>query len=320
MIRVRAPSRLHFGLLSLPPAEAPLARSFGSVGLMVETPGLHLTATPATAWSAEGPLAERVLAFARRFVQSLPAEAAHQPQHFVVEQAPPEHAGLGSGTQLGLAVARALALAAGLPELDAVELARRVERGARSAIGVHGFAHGGFLVDGGRGTRNTIAPLVARVAFPEAWRLVLVVPPWGQGLHDHAESLAFHQLAGQPAYPGRADALCRLVLLGMLPALVERDLEAFGEAVYDFNRRVGEVFARAQGGTYASPRVAELVAFVRHQGVRGAGQSSWGPTVFAVAEDADRAEDLARRIRTRFALADAEVFSTRACNSGAAAA
>ena len=84
--------------------------------------------------------------------------------------------------------------------------------------------------------------------------------------------------------------LCRLVLLGMLPALAEHDLEAFGEALYDFNCRAGEPFAPVQGGVYAGPRIAEVVAFVRQQGVRGVGQSSWGPTVFAVTEDEAGAE------------------------------
>lgn len=311
MIRVAAPSRLHFGLLGLGEGEPP-ARRFGSVGLMVAAPGLRLTAASAAAWSAEGPLADRALAFARRFAQTVPLS----PHHLVVEHAPPEHVGLGTGTQLGLATARALAAAAGV-ELEAVELARRVGRGWRSAVGVHGFARGGFLVDAGQGEREAVAPLVARMDFPEAWRIVLAIPPGDQGLHGREESEAFRQLAGRRPNSARSESLCRLVLLGMLPALAERDLLAFGEAVHDFNARVGEAFARVQGGTYASPRVAELVAFVRQQGVAGTGQSSWGPTVFAVVEDGERAGDLARRLRQRFELEASAVIVTGACNRGA---
>src|SRR6185437_1004041 len=90
---------------------------------------------------------------------------------------------------------------------------------------------------------------------------------------------AFSRLTAAPSDPARTDVLCRLVLLGLLPALVERDADAFGEAVYEFNARVGEAFAPVQGGVYASARIAELVAFVRGQGVRGVGQSSWGPKI-----------------------------------------
>src|SRR5204863_491492 len=81
---VHAGSRLHFGLLSLGREEAwpdrtgaatVPARRFGGVGLMVEAPGLLLHARPAAAWSAEGPLADRALAFARRLLQAPPGQA-----------------------------------------------------------------------------------------------------------------------------------------------------------------------------------------------------------------------------------------------------
>src|SRR5262249_15266403 len=157
------------------------ARQFGGAGLMVEQPGLCLAVRPAAEWSAAGPLAERALDFARRFAGALPP-ATLPPQHIVVEASPPEHMGLGTGTQLGMAVARALAEAAGLA-LDGPELARRVGRGARSGLGVHGFTHGGFLVDGGKRAADGVAPLVARLAFPEEWRVVVVLPPWGRGRH-----------------------------------------------------------------------------------------------------------------------------------------
>jgi beta-RFAP synthase len=330
MTRVRTASRLHFGLLGLGP-DAPggagrwpnrlgepvlPARRFGSVGLMVEAPGVELTVTPARGWSAQGPLAERALAFARHFVHNT---QPHQvpPHQIVIEHAAPEHMGLGTGTQLALAVGRALAVVSGLVDSDVPALARLMGRGLRSALGVHGFAHGGFLVDGGKGVVDGLAPLVARVPFPPDWRLVLVLPPWGPGLHGLPEREAFHELATRGAALADTDALCRLVLLGMLPALREPDLAAFGEALYDFNARVGTAFAPVQGGAYADPQVAELVAWLR-QSCPGVGQSSWGPGVFAVAGDEDRAGHLAHRVRERFSLEADQVLVTPACNRGAA--
>jgi beta-RFAP synthase len=294
-------------------------RRFGGAGLMVQAPGVQVRAEPAAAWSAEGPLADRALAFAQQFISTLPTENAcdkPRPQRLVVEHSPPEHAGLGTGTQLGLAISRALALAYGLDEADAVTLAGRIGRGQRSALGVHGFARGGFLVEGGKRRRDAVAPLVAWAAFPEPWRVVLVLPPWGPGLHGDAEAQAFAHL-GEPQALTATDALCRLVLLGLLPALAEQDLPAFGEALYGFNRRAGEAFRQVQGGIYAHARSAEVVAFVRRQGIRGTGQSSWGPAVFAIVEDPARADDLSRRVRQQFALSAAEVLATAASNRGA---
>ncbi len=312
MIRVRAPSRLHFGLLNCG-GEAD-ARRFGGAGLMIGAPGLSLTARPAARWSAEGPLVERVLAYARRFAATLPSDSL-SPHHLHIEHAPPEHVGLGVGTQLGLSMARALACAAGLA-LDAVELARRVGRGERSGLGVHGFERGGFLVDGGKRAADGVAPLVARLPFPDDWRVVLILPPLGTAArHGVEERRAFEQLNQQGVDAARTDRMCRLVLLGMLPALAERDLEAFGEALFEYNARAGEMFAPFQGGTYADERVRELVAYLRGQGVRAVGQSSWGPAVFAVMADAGRAAELASQIRARFG---AEVLVTPASNDGAA--
>ena len=313
MIRVRAASRLHFGLLSFAAAASGGERRFGGAGLMVEQPGVTLGVRPAARWSAEGPLAARALDFAHQVAATVPPER-RQPYHVHVEQAAPEHSGLGTGTQLGLAVARAVTTASGLPELPVEDLARRVGRGRRSGLGIHGFARGGFLVDGGKCRADAIAPLVARAEFPESWRVVLALPPWAQGLHGEGEVQAFERLRAEP---GLTDRLCRLVLLGMLPALSEGDLEAFGEAVYEFNRRVGEVFAPVQDGCYSHARVADLIACLRREGVRGVGQSSWGPGVFAVAGDDDRAAALARMVGARAALQAHEVLVCRASNHGA---
>jgi beta-RFAP synthase len=314
MIRVKAPSRLHFGLLSLSP-ESTAGRRFGSVGLMVQTPGVRVAAEPAAAWSAHGPLAERALACARRFVQTFPP--ATLPDHrLAVETCAPEHVGLGTGTQLSLAVARALALSCGL-DLDTIELATRMGRGQRSALGIHGFARGGFLVEAGKRSGEAISPLVVHVPLPEHWAVVLVLPPWGQGLHGVTESQAIAALASTPADLDQTGRRCRLVLLEMLPALAEEDWQAFGEAVYDFNRAVGEMFRPVQGGINADPRIAEVVDFVRRRGVPGVGQSSWGPGVFAIASDRAHGEDLGEQIRRQFGLGTEEVLITAACNSGA---
>lgn len=317
--RVRAPSRLHFGLLkaaSFPTAQPDWAgRHYGGVGLMIQSPGTLLRAIPAESWSTAGPQAARSLEFLQRFLASLPPEKvqATVPRRLIVEQLAPEHMGLGTGTQLALAVSRAAALACDLGDMDAVELARRVGRGTRSALGIHGFTQGGFLVDGGKRGQE-IAPLVARVPFPEDWPIVLVLPRCGCGLHGEAEDRAFDQLA--PQNNEQTDVLCRLVLLGLLPALVARDFQTFSEALHEFNARAGEAFAAVQGGTYSSPQVAEVIASIRSQGIAGVGQSSWGPAVFAITPDQQRADALMQRIQHHFGKANVEVLCTRAFNSG----
>lgn len=304
MTRVTAPSRLHFGLLSLPAAGRDRwpgidgrpglpVRHFGGVGLVVDRPGLSVRIEPADDWAATGPLADRALGFARQFVGSLPAEE-RRPFRVTVDSAPAEHTGLGVGTQLGLAVAKALAVETGHPDWPATELAGRVGRGERSAIGVHGFDRGGLIVEGGKRPGEAVSPLVARVPFPSDWRVVVYTPAGAPVWHGGREQQAFARLAEAGPSPAEAEALCRVVLTGILPALAAADVEGFGEALYEFNARAGDAFAAAQGGRYAGPAVAALVARLRGMGVKGIGQSSWGPAVFAVAGSLSEAVDLHR--------------------------
>ena len=322
MIRVRAASRLHFGLFNvgLLPAWPNIdgdqlipGRRFGGVGMMVDLPGIEVRSQPAGAWSASGPMAERALAFAQRFATTAPEL---RPQHIEVATQSLPHVGLGTGTQLALGVAKALAVLSGHTEWGAVELARRVGRGLRSAIGIHGFDHGGFLVEAGKHVDSEVSPLVARCEVPSAWRILLMAPHVSPGYSGDAERMAFDVLL-QQARPQEVESLCRLVLLGMLPALAAGDCRAFGEAVYDFNARAGDIFASQQGGRYAPPLVGEIVKYCRDQGISGVGQSSWGPTVFAILPDEMSAERLRTSLACAYGRRLEQVFIAKVRNCGA---
>jgi beta-RFAP synthase len=316
-VRIKTACRLHFGLLGWG-RDAP--RQFGGVGLMIEDPGLELLAERAREPIAEGPLAPRI----RHLLAALPDRLAGlgvaAPAGSVrirVVTAPDEHLGLGVGTQISLAVTRAFL------ELNEVDpsrwgpcfLAKLSERGARSGIGLHGFFQGGFLIDGGHRVEGDVPPLLARHRFPDEWHILMIQPPL-VGLHGAGERRAFAEL---PPVPERVtERLCRLVLLDLLPGLVERDLDGFGQALGELQRRVGECFSPVQGGLFASVPAAEIVDELGRLGLKGAGQSSWGPTLYAFTEaDPGERTVIARRIRDRFGLANASVSWTCAANHGA---
>jgi beta-RFAP synthase len=318
VIHVSTPTRLHFGLLHVPAAAAARwpscaggpgwpTRNFGGLGLMIDSPRVEAVVADATDWAGRGPHADRAVAVARRFVDALPEER-RRPVAVDVLRCPPAHVGFGVGTQLALAVARGVARLRGLDALDAHELAVRAGRGARSAIGVHGFSQGGFLLDGGRSSTNPgPGVLLARHEFPRDWRVLLLSPAGVARWSGEPERAAFEQSAERTDALAVTERLCRIALAGVWPALTEQDFETFGEALFEYNRLAGTPFAPTQGGDYAAPEVEALVRWLRREGVRGAGQSSWGPTTFAVVADPERAEALRARARARWPEVAAEV-------------
>src|SRR3954471_3681543 len=100
---VESPARLHFGVLDL---RGTLGRWFGGIGAAAPSPTLLVSASRAAALEPGGGDADRALGFARAF---LAYHGLTGGARIVVHRALPPHAGLGSGTQLALAIGRALA-------------------------------------------------------------------------------------------------------------------------------------------------------------------------------------------------------------------
>ncbi len=197
IVDVVAPSRLHFGLLSFGHSGT---RQFGGAGVMVNQPGLRLRISAAERFEAVGSHAERVRAVVERVCRV--KELATAPAcRIEVLEAPPEHVGLGTGTQLGLSVVaglHAFARQGAVEPLAPAALAALAGRAARSAIGTYGFVHGGLLVDAGKDSEQSLAPLERRVELPNAWRFVLICPRGERGLSGEAERRAFSDLPPVP--------------------------------------------------------------------------------------------------------------------------
>jgi len=287
---VEAPARLHFGVLDL---GGSLGRWFGGIGAAAPAPSLLVSACRADTLDVTGEDADRAAGFARRV---LAYHGLSEGVRLSVDRSLPAHVGLGSGTQLGLAVARALAELHGA-RTDAVDLARAAGRAERSAIGTYVFTGGGLVVESGRRKESEqIAPLIARLRFPPTWWCVVGVPGSPtRGVSGAAEQEAFDRL---PAPPGRdVERVAHLVLMGLLPALMDADLPAFGESLSAIQAITGRWFAPVQGGTFAPGPSEDLVRSMAGWGALGVGQSSWGPAVYGIVRDEDAGRRLAGRVR-----------------------
>lgn len=321
MIEIRTCARLHLGLLD---HSGEYGRLYGSIGLSINQPQLMLKAEPADSLIVEGLEVERVKTYARRFVEKYGAPSGAR---LNLASGIPAHVGLGSGTQIALAVGTAMARLAHL-RLTVEELALVAGRGARSGIGIATFQRGGFVLDGGhrisesaagperRADRNHVPPILFHHSVPKSWFFIVCVPGTGQGISGERESKAFSLLP--EAGSARVEKMSRVLMMKMLPALVEEDIESFGHALTLIQQMVGDCFASVQGGRYSNPLSEKIIDFLLGNGAVGAGQSSWGPAVYGLVHGRESARRLTQQVRSLLAgLGNGHVLCVQPRNRGA---
>jgi beta-RFAP synthase len=291
-VQITAPSRLHFGLWSLGDGQR---RQFGGVGAMIDRPPLKLTITDAPLLQANGQDSDRAIRFARRWAEY--HHRATPPCRIEIDSVIPPHAGLGSGTQLALAIAAGLSGFCDLPAQSPQELALSVGRGLRSAVGTYGFAFGGLIAEQGKLPDESISPLDCRLDLPEDWRFVLVRPQGLIGLAGDDETYAFGELPTVPQ--DVSDRLVAIARERLIPSAAAANFNQFAESLYEYGRLSGECFAARQGGPFNGPLLTAIVQQIRNMGHSGVGQSSWGPTIFVLTPSPQAAECLVDDLRSR---------------------
>ena len=298
-VGVSAPGRLHLGFLD---PSGSLGRAFGSLGVVIDgfTTEVELSASSSDHLAADTPAAEAELARAAAHLSLLRQRSGcHAPLSLRLCQVLPPHAGFGSGTQLASAIGRAFAEWHGL-DVGTATLAHWLGRGLRSGIGIAGFDTGGLLLDGGPGADGLPAPLLSRIPFPDEWRIVVVQDSVHRGLSGGAEKNAIAALPPLPQ-PVAAD-ICHQVLMRVLPGAASEEFAPFAAGINRMQQLLGEHFAPAQGGVFTSLAVARLMRwFADASRANGAaiGQSSWGPTGFAIVSSETRAQLLVDAARAR---------------------
>lgn len=310
MIEVVTPSRLHITLIDLNGA---LGRIDGGVGLTLDFPSVKINAREDAQLAVSGNTA-----FENRIRRAASAiMAQHDVGGVAIEVVDefPAHVGLGSGTQVALAVGTAISELYDL-RLTPTAIARLTGRGGTSGIGVAAYDRGGFIIDGGHKGKTAFlpssasgkydpAPMIVRHDFPD-WAIVLAIPNL-HGASDRREVDIFKQKCPLPLT--EIQELCHVILMEMLPAVVERDIESFGRSIdrvqmLGFKRRELEL----------QPFCAHLVQFMRDNGALGAGMSSFGPAVYGIA-DGKRLQPAVQRYLDE--TIGGEVHAVKAQNSGA---
>lgn len=323
-ITIETTSRLHLGFMDM---EGAMGRKFGSIGVSIKHPTTRLTIDRHEGLEVQCDntairrrIEKNVMIFADHWKID-PNVAIH------VDRFIPEHKGLGSGSQMTLAISKGMALLNGFSS-DILELATIGKRGRRSSIGIHSFIHGGVIVDAGKMINADGNPLsdppekLLRMEFPPSWRFILILPEKAMGRSGRSEQMAMDQLAhvGSESFHFRenSEKICHLVMMKLLPALVSKDIVVFGEALSELDHRTGCFFEPVQHGIFSEKDADGLVETLIQAGAYGAGQSSWGPAIYGLVT-ADGAEGVAERVKKQLAKMNfiGEVLIVEGANEGA---
>jgi beta-ribofuranosylaminobenzene 5'-phosphate synthase len=313
MIKITTPCRLHMTLIDM---NGEIGRMDGGAGLTLSPPNIKIIAE-----EAEGITIEGLQGFADRMKKAAQAILPEgKGVRINVEEAFPAHVGFGSGTQSALAAAAAVNELYGLGK-SVRELSYAVKRGGTSGIGATAFEKGGFIVDGGHkfkdkgaflpsaASRVPPGPVLFRENFPD-WDMVVAIPN-EKGMHDQEEIDIFKKFCPLPIEEVRE--ISHVVLMQMMPAVIEQDIESFGAAVnhvqnVGFNKRESLIWPDF---------VKNIAAFMRSQSY-GAGVSSFGPVVYSFVDN--RTEGLQLQTEVQKMLDESvggSVIMTRASNKGA---
>jgi beta-ribofuranosylaminobenzene 5'-phosphate synthase len=287
-IRVRAPSRLHLGLIDL---HGGLGRVDGGIGIALDTPDTVLEAERSPLCGVTGGDEGQIARVRQAAEAVLSRFAISGSAAITIIRTPPQHSGLGAGTALSLAAGKAVCELYGIT-VPVEELSRIVGRGGTSGIGTAAFSSGGLIIDGGHsfgesgektGFRPSSAspgirppPVIARHPFPDEWQVLLVVPSIGFQVSGTGEHDIFREACPVP----REDVqeICHEVVMRLLPGIVRHDLGLFAAAV----NRIQDLGFKKIEIARQSAVVRELLWGLREAGAACTGMSSFGPAVYAV--------------------------------------
>ena len=302
-VLITSPSRLHFSLIDL---NGELGRVDGGIGVALNEPSLKIevSAVDEEVELEENP--KEVVSVLERIRSRI--EPGLKGNYRVSILKPlPSHVGLGSQTQLSLSVAKAICMLENR-SYGAVELAKLVGRGGTSGIGTAAFDKGGFILDGGhvfqKGKSNNSVketktsflpssaskvsppPVLFQHPLPDDWFFVVAIPDVRRGAHGVEEIEIFKKYC--PIESEEVEKICRIVLMWTLPAVVEKDIDAFAASLtmlqeVGFKKREVELQQDIIKGLFSFFDVHAL----------GHGMSSFGPATYAIVEGERRAEELA---------------------------
>jgi len=302
------PCRIHLSLID---ENGYIGRVDGGIGLMLDRPNVIFEASN---------LAEEFQIEAHKYyresIEVINEQASkvfkayninNKNFHFKLKRYFPSHVGLGSKTQLSLAIAVAITKLKDIDNVTVEELTKLVNRGGTSGIGWRGFEKGGFIVDAGHEfgkgkEKETFLPssaskeanpalTILRYPIPENWRFVLVIPNVKKGAYGDEEISIFQSHA--PIPKEEVNEVSHQILMKIVPGIMKNDLECFGEGL----KRIQNIGFKKIEISLQHEIVKKTLTFFEEYGVKAFGMSSFGPSVIGIVESDDEANNLLKAVQ-----------------------
>ena len=293
-MEIETSARLHLSLIDLNGLEG---RLDGGIGITLENPSLKIECSE-TYDETRVIFDDKVNIQNKSIYESKIFEATDKMNEYLkidsnylfkVNEIYPIHQGLGLGTQLALSIAKLISSSNEM-DMDVINLAKIIQRGGTSGIGVYSFDNGGLIVDGGHkksikddylpSSASKVAPppLIARYDFPKKWDIILITPNIPQGASGKKEVNIFQTYS--PISIDDVQQISYLTLMKLMPAIIEEDLENFGDAV---NKIQTLGFKKVERNLQDSI-INNLLDNMKEMGIPCVGMSSFGPTCFGITD------------------------------------
>ncbi|MFX1572165.1 MAG: beta-ribofuranosylaminobenzene 5'-phosphate synthase [Promethearchaeota archaeon] len=327
-LRITTPCRIHLSLID---ENGYTGRVDGGIGLMLDRPNVIFEASNnAKEFKIE---AHKYYRESIEVINEIASKVfktfniSNKNFHFNLKRYFPSHVGLGSKTQLSLAIATAITKLKNITNLSTNQLTKLVERGGTSGIGWRGFETGGFILDGGHDfgkgkEKETYLPSSAskladpaltifRHDIPENWRFVLVIPSIKKGAYGDEEVRVFQNYS--PIPKNEVNEVSHQIIMKIIPSLIKNDLNGFGEGL----KRIQSIGFKSIEISLQHQIVKDLLLFFEEYGLKAYGMSSFGPSVFGIVESESEAVDLLKSVQKNQKNGGGHIYICKPNNIGA---
>lgn len=293
-MEIETSARLHLSLIDLNGSEG---RMDGGLGITLDKPSLSISCHENDS-KTEIFFDDSLKVEEKEVYESKILEASNNMKEYLniktnysfeINEIYPIHQGLGLGTQLALSIGQLIAKMNN-KNFNVYQLAKIIQRGGTSGIGVHSFANGGFIIDGGHkkdiknnflpssASKVSPPPLLARYDFPTEWNIILATPFSTRGSSGQSEINIFQSYT--PVNLAEVERICYLTLMKVMPAILEKDLDSFGDGI----NKIQSLGFKSIERKLQTNKVQQIIDCFKENDIPCRGMSSFGSTCFGITD------------------------------------